>query len=84
MAESTDVVFRKFAKGGDIIALFPELPAGHRGNVTCYQHVGQHGAADYSTVIDMSYPAKPTEYAALHAELIAIGYVLDVRTRSRR
>ncbi len=34
----------------EILALFATLPADHRGHVTCYVHVGQHGAADAAHV----------------------------------
>ena len=76
----TKVVFRYWQK--DVIALFPEIPADSWG-VYCesYQHVGQHGAADYYGIIDASRAATEAEYADLQAELQSIGYVLDLRRR---
>jgi hypothetical protein len=75
------VVFRRFADG-DIIALFPYLPAECLNAWPCqsYKHVGQHGAADPRIVYD-TRPARPHEYAALKAELEQIGYRLAVRQR---
>lgn len=62
------VIFRKF-KDGDIIALLPDL-AGNNNPNTCesYQHVGQHGAANYSQVIAATRPATPEEFAPLLRE----------------
>lgn len=44
----TKVVFRKW-KGGEVIALFPDVPWNrHDSATTSYMHVGQHGAVDFS------------------------------------
>jgi hypothetical protein len=77
----TKVVFRAWTNG-DILALFPELPATNDG-YTCqsYEHVGQHGAADYHGCLHQTRPATDAEYAELKAELERIGYVLDVVKR---
>lgn len=80
----TLVVFRKFKDGGDIVALFPELINYPDGCCESYQHVGQHGAADYIHCIAASVPAKPTEYRSLRQELENIGYRLDVRQKYLR
>ena len=79
------VVFRKWNKSGDIIALFPEIPADNQG-VLCqsYEHVGQHGGADYAHVIDDTKPASRYEYANLLQELKMIGYELKVVKRATR
>ena len=79
--EKTKVVFRYWEK--DVIALFPEIPADNWG-VFCqsYQHIGQHGGADYYGIIDKSRPALPEEYADLRDELEQIGYNLEVRRRT--
>lgn len=77
----TIVVFRVFKDQGDLIALFPALNDYHDHSCESYQHIGQHGAADYRYCISVSRPAKPSEYAALKSELKGIGYNLDVRTR---
>ena len=72
--EKTRVVFRKFPEG-DILALFPELSEGGAA-VESYQHIGQHGGADYVFCIRRTVPANPEEYQALAAELEDIGYDL--------
>lgn len=75
--ETTIVVFRKF-RNDEVIALFPH-PAG--GACISYQHIGQHGEANYATCIAITEPTVPHEYAELKAELENIGYVLEVRQR---
>jgi hypothetical protein len=75
------VIFRKWANG-DVIALFPELP--HNDQFcTSYMHIGQHGGASYSGVIDQTTPATPEEYASLKRELEndPYNYKLIVRRR---
>lgn len=75
--EITVVVFRKWRDRGDIIALFPELPATNDGDLCdSYQHVGQHGSAGYYGVIRATRRATPDEYASLYRELTRIGYRL--------
>ena len=74
----TKVIFRKY-RDGDILALFPELPADIYGhNCESYQHIGQHGAASTALTAVHTVKATPEEYADLHAELTAIGYDLQV------
>ena len=81
--EITKVVFRKFKQGGDILALFPEIPADMNGHCQSYQHIGQHGAADfYHCIHTLTVPAKPAEYADLKAELEGRGYNLQVIQRA--
>ena len=71
------VVYRRWKDGGDIIALFPEMPADRYGRFCdSYEHLGQHAAADYHGVVLHSRPATPPEYAALAEELARIGYRL--------
>lgn len=76
---STKVIFRKL--GGEIIALFPELP-GTSDPATCmsYMHTGQHAPA---RPYRLGIPATPEEYSALKAELESLGYVLEVVKRFR-
>ena len=87
--QPTAVVFRvwnhKPDKGfnGDVIALFPSLPE-YGGNVLCYEHIGQHSAADYARVIECTRPAKPEEYASLRRELEAAPYRYNLRVIARR
>lgn len=71
----TKVLFRKFRKGGEIIALFPEEiwnPGEY--SIASYMHVGQHGAADYDHIIGTTTRATESEYACLLAELKSAGY----------
>jgi hypothetical protein len=82
--DKTIVIFRVFTtKPRDVIALFPGLWE-TRGMITSYQHIGQHGAADYAKVIDMSRPAREGEYEDLLAELKGLGYDLIVKQRHPR
>jgi len=71
------VVFRKWRDGFGIIALFPELPTDLYGYYCeSYEHVGQHGGADYFGVIMNTRPANSEESTDLYEELTSIGYVL--------
>ena len=72
------VVFRRWRdRSGDIIALFPEIPADDQGRYCqSYMQVGQHGAADYHSVIRLTAPVGPKQYAPLAEELWRIGYNL--------
>ena len=78
------VIFRKDKDGAkDCFALFPELPSDLYGRFcTCFQHIGQHCAADYHGCIANSSPATPDEYADLYAELEGRGYEMKVRRRA--
>jgi hypothetical protein len=71
----TKTLFRTFHTG-DVIALFPEIPADRHGHhCASYQAIGQHGAASP----DLSHctrPATPDEIAPLAAELERIGYTI--------
>lgn len=72
------VVFRKFKRGGDIIALFTqELGTNDSNTCQIYQHVGQHGTMDLRHR-GMLVTATPSEYAGLKAELERLGYNLMV------
>jgi len=84
--EITRVVFRKWpenegARAGGIIALFPEIPAGHPGHQCQSYEQGQHKAVVYALYIRMTRPATPREYADLKQELEKIGYRLEVVNR---
>ena len=77
----TEVIFRKWRKKefkGEIIALFPYHVETLEGLVMSYQHIGQHGSADYIFCIQMTVPAKAEEYQSLKEELEYIGYNLKV------
>ena len=88
--EPTIVIFRKWKSSehisglGDIIALFPELPADIGASCASFEHFGQHGAADYNSVIRRTVPATPEEYADLKAELEGpnYGYILTILKRA--
>lgn len=86
--EKTIVVFRKWRKAYsvsplcDIIALFPELEGSTPLLCQSFEHVGQHGSADYQQCISNSRPATPEEYAATKKELEQVfGYNLEVKKR---
>ena len=75
----TKVIFRVWKDNQEVIALFPEVPADINGFLcSSYQHVGQHGAADYDLVISRTTPAKPDQYRELQKELETLGYCLEV------
>lgn len=83
----TPVILRRWrrAEGGGVIALFPELPADYDGyQVTAYEHVGQHGGADYATVMRLSEPVAPgrdIDAEDLLDELRSRGYDPIIRQR---
>lgn len=79
--DQTVVIFRKY-KDGDIIALFPCLKETDYC-CTCYQHIGQHGVADFIIVRTMTKPATPEEYSDLFEELTHhFGYNLKVQKKA--
>jgi len=78
----TDVVFRRWKDNGDVIALFPEIPSDYDGYFCrSYEHVGQHGGADFYGVVSATAPVAPQDYERLAKELTVIGY--QVRTVKR-
>ena len=82
----TTVIYRKWKSGsgkGVVIALFPRIEE-NAGRCLSYEHVGQHGIADYNAIIRMTDPAQPEEYADLKAELERIGYDLRIAKRNSR
>ena len=77
IADTDVVVFRRWKHCDSIIALFPEIPADIFGRYCeAYEHVGQHGGADYWGVIHATMPVEPHEAADLAEELERIGYNL--------
>jgi hypothetical protein len=79
----TTIAIFRMDRQGIVFALFPELPADNDGcYCTCYEHVGQHGVADYRRCIASSRSANPDEYADLLTELERRGYYLEVRQRA--
>jgi hypothetical protein len=86
----TPVVFRAWrngkGNGEGIIALFPrDTWRDSRGVLVCqsFEHVGQHGGADYSHVIRATRPAQPQEFAALKRELEGVPYCYALRVLKR-
>ena len=74
------VAFRVWP-GSGVLALFPTIEWSRQGSqVFCqsYEHVGQHGGADYAGCVKRTRAAEPSEYAELQAELEAIGYKLGI------
>lgn len=76
------VVFRYDKKADEVLAVFPEL--GDRANycVLCYAHIGQHFEASHPEIIATTQPAIESQYSALLAELVAVGYD-DLRVMKR-
>ena len=80
----TKVIYRKFKDGEEIIAVFPELSypgfVSRKGLVLSYEHIGQHGEADYDHIIKMTTIAFPKDYEVLKAQLEDLGYDLEITT----
>lgn len=82
----TRVVFRKWYRkkdGNGVIALFPDEHEHRPGTVLSYEHHGQHGAADYTSVIARTKPATAEEYAALKKELEGYPFHYDLVVRRK-
>lgn len=77
------VVFRSW-QNGDILALFPFVPATVTQNhdeCMSYEHQGQHGAAEYTNCIEATTAptvADAPKVGALVHELIQRGYTLNI------
>lgn len=82
MKRETKVIFRKF-KDGDIIAIFPEIPASpHAHDCLSYQIIGEHSSCWPILIIPESSPATPSEYGPIMRVLTHIrGYKLKVLKR---
>jgi hypothetical protein len=81
------VVFRTWRSGhgkGEVIALMPDIEADTRGNCESYEHVGQHGAADYRGVIARTRAATPEEFAPLLRELTGAPFFYRLKIVNRR
>jgi hypothetical protein len=76
----TKVIFRRFKDNGDVIALFPELPANNNPYEDCesYMRVGQHGAACVTLGHASTLPVTLKEALPLFNELTSLGYNLKV------
>ena len=84
--EETLVIFRRWRDTGGIIALFPELPSDYQGRFCdAYEHVGQHGGADYHGVLQATRAVSVDEARDLITELTRIGYRLKpIKRASQR
>jgi hypothetical protein len=81
--DTTQVVFRRWRDSGGIIALFPEMPSDINGYFCeAYEHIGQHGGADYHGVVRATRPATDEEAAPLAGELARLGYNLQPISRA--
>ena len=80
--DETIVVFRTWKDTGDVIALFPglnyESGDANFGHCMSFEHVGQHGEADYEGVVAATRPATEQEYEDFAAELEDLGYRLKI------
>jgi len=76
------VIFRVWPDGG-VIALWPHYYYYLTSYPYCrsYEHIGQHGAADYDLVLTRTRPAKQSEYADLLEELRSLGHNPVIRQR---
>ena len=85
MDEADVVVFRRWRDSSNIIALFPALPADLFGDYCdAYEHVGQHGGADFFGVVQQTTPCSSEQSADLTDELTRIGYHLSPIKRASR
>ena len=75
MNQADIVVFRRWRDTNDVIALFPALPADLYGEYCdAYEHVGQHGGADYYGVVQQTTPCSIERVCGPRHELTRIGY----------
>lgn len=77
----TKTIFRTFKRTGEVIALFPEVPANSTGEFCeSYMRVGQHGAAS-PWLRNNTRPSTREEIEPLKKELEQIGYQIEERKR---
>ncbi len=75
---TTDINFRVEKSNKEVFALFPHEVCTYEGDVTVYQHIGQHMSADYRHCLSTSRPAKESEYKDLKQEMENMGYNIKV------
>jgi hypothetical protein len=76
--KETDVIFYLHEANGDLYAYFPSENWDRNGLIkTSYSIVGQHCACSPEYTQE-SRKATETEYAELKAELISLGYSLNI------
>ena len=78
--DNTLTIFRKFPND-EVIALFVNHKYNYQGLCMSYMHIGQHGGANYSYVLNRTKLATPEEYSDLKTELESIGYNLKIRRK---
>lgn len=78
MKDTTTVQFRKFKDTGEIIAIFPEIPATNHpaGGCMSYMTVGQHSAC--GDIQRITIAPSEEEVSPLKRELECLGYSLKV------
>jgi len=79
------VIFRVWTGGSHtVIALWPynSVSSDPADGCPAYEHIGQHGSADYRNVLSLTRPARVYEYKALLAELKERGYKPVIRKRA--
>ena len=77
----TEVIFRVDTTKdwkGTIFAILPHEVCDNKGNVTTYQHIGQHSGGCYQTMVKQSRLATESEYANLKKEMESLGYNFKV------
>jgi hypothetical protein len=76
-----DVMFRVDTSKefkGTVFAILPYEIATLNGDVTIYQHVGQHSQGDYNACISFSRLASKIESNELRKEMESIGYNINL------
>lgn len=68
--KNLNVIFR-IEPCGNVIAVFPSIPADYHGAMLCYAHIGQHSGCSESYYRETK-PAAPDQYASLLVELRGI------------
>ena len=77
--EITRMIFRTF-KEGDVIAIMPDLE-NTPDSIMSYQRIGQHGGADYLSVMKSTRAATDAEIKPLLMELEGLGYNVKIAKR---
>lgn len=80
--KKTKVIIRKFRNGGDVIAIFPELPGTNAWWKDCesYQTIGQHGTCS-ADIFPVTTRCTEEEAQKMLKELEGLGYNLERITR---
>lgn len=78
----TKVLFRREKPAGEVLAVFPELPATLAlAHCTGYARLGQHCEVHLDYVRLQTIPATRSQYRSLARELRRRGYRLAIRQR---